>query len=196
MRIIRSMDNQKRPDLVEDLERFSREVGYVYEKAVFPTWHDRSGLHGLSNTLYGYVMGVFARIDLFSQYWKGTMADEGQADRMRDFMVKYVGYDKEPSYVSVQIWRHALMHTSRPRFWTNKRNGITYKYLIQWGEQHLPKNRHFTIDGSGSSRKLRIGLLFLIEDLKSGVSRYLNEVDTSTELGARFDTVQKRITVE
>ena len=110
------MNKQIQQNLITDICHLSREVRYIHDEVMLPTWQDKSGLHGLSNTLYGYVMGVFARIDLFSQFWNGTTADDKQADRMRDFMMKYLDYDKEPSYVSVQIWRHALMHTSKPRF--------------------------------------------------------------------------------
>jgi hypothetical protein len=190
------MNEQIRQNLIADIDRLSREVRYIYDEVMLPTWHDKSGLHGLSNTLYGYVMGVFARIDLFSQFWKGTTADDKQADRMRDFLIKYFGYNKESSYVSVQIWRHALIHTSKPRFWVNKRNDVVYKYLIQWGEQHLSRNQHFTIEGSGSNRKLNIGLLFLIDDLKKGLSHYLDDVDDSKDLENKFNSVYKQLNKE
>ncbi len=73
-------------ELVDSVDRLGREVEEVYSKLVVPTWG--GDLHGLPDALYGYMMGVFARIDLVSAHWWGTYGG-GQTQRMFQFMNRY-----------------------------------------------------------------------------------------------------------
>jgi hypothetical protein len=95
-------------------------------------------LHGFNQTLYGYMMGVFSLIDLLSYYWSGT-SKQSQTTRMVDFMEKYMNSNREAHSLAVQIWRHKLMHTSRPRALTDPKIGKTLYWLLQWFEPHLPR---------------------------------------------------------
>jgi len=67
---------------------FELEVKEVYNVVVIPNWKsDR--LHGFPQTLYGYMMAFFARIDLLSTYWRGD-SSSNQTTRMIKFMDKYI----------------------------------------------------------------------------------------------------------
>ena len=87
-------------ELLMSLEALDREVKEVYRTLLLPTWG--SELHGLPDALYGYMMGVFARVDLVSAYWSGSYAGN-QTKRMVDFMDRYLQTDHEANDVAVQI---------------------------------------------------------------------------------------------
>jgi len=44
--------------------------------------------------------------------WSGN---KPQTERMVDFMDRYMGYERQAHSLAVQLWRHKLMHTARPR---------------------------------------------------------------------------------
>jgi len=99
-------------ELIGSIDRLEQEVDAVYRKLVLPTWGGDP--HGLPETLYGYMMGVFARIDLVSAHWRGTY--DGQTQRMVQFMDRYFCTNHKANSVAVQMWRHKLMHTAKPRY--------------------------------------------------------------------------------
>ena len=84
-----------------DLGALEAEVKAVYKDVVLPTWGLE--LHGLPNTLYGYMMGVFSRIDLYSAYSAGTTSSAGQTRRMTGFMDRYLSQDQEANFIAVQL---------------------------------------------------------------------------------------------
>ena len=71
-------------ELLRDLDRLDEEVKRLYKDVVVPTW--RSDLHGLANTLYGYVMGVFACVDLVSAYRRGRWRGEDGVNPERNIL--------------------------------------------------------------------------------------------------------------
>ena len=95
-----------RQELTAHNGAFEREVKKVYSTLVLPHWG--SELHGFPQTLYGYMMAFFARVDLLSAYWKGNAASRDQTTRMIDFMDTYISRDHEANSVAVQMWRHKL----------------------------------------------------------------------------------------
>src|SRR5438046_1381265 len=141
--------NQVHKEQIARVDRLEVEVSAIYEKLVLPSWH--GPLHGFSETLYGLMMAVFARFDLLSAYWKGTVSSKGQTGRMIEFLNTFVRCNPEANSVSVQMWRHKLMHTSRPRYLLNEATGKTYRWLLHWRE-HLPREQHFTFVDTGESR--------------------------------------------
>ena len=96
---------------LQELDRLAAEAEIVYRDLVLPGW--QGPRHGMPDTLYGYTMGLFARMDLMSAYWRGTFKD--QSARMVSFMTTYVQPDRMANSVAVQTWRHKLMHTAAPR---------------------------------------------------------------------------------
>jgi hypothetical protein len=167
---------------------FEREVQIVYSTLVLPHWGGE--LHGFSHTLYGYMMHLFATIDLLSAYWKGKTSR--QTLRMIEFMNQYICHNHEANTVAVQMWRHKLMHTSEPRYLYDERTSKTYRWLLHWGE-HLPREQHYTFADTHDSRILNLALLYLIGDFRTGVEQYLADLVASLQLQSNYEKFQAEV---
>ena len=174
--------------LQKELERLDTEARTIYRELVLPNWGKT--LHGFPDVLYGFMMGVYARVDLASAYWKGSF--ESQTRRMVGFLDVYVSSDHEANSVSVQMWRHKLMHTSQPRFLRNETTNKIYCWLLHWWE-HLPSEQHYTFVETNDSRILNIGLIYLISDLKRGIERFLQDLGASADLKSKFECIEKEL---
>src|SRR5260370_26084001 len=140
-------------DVLAKINSLEREVQEVYSTLGLPHWGGE--LHGFPYTLYGYMMTCFAYIDLLSAYWKGN--DNSQTERMIAFMGEYISPNREANSVAVQVWRHKLMHTSEPRFLTNRTTGKVSKWLLHWPE-HLPIYHHYLFQETSDIKSLNVGL--------------------------------------
>lgn len=175
-------------DILTKLNGFEREVQEVYKTLVLTHWGGE--LHGFPYTLYGYMMTIFAHIDLLSSYWKGN--DNRQSERMIAFMEEYISLNREANSLAVQVWRHKLMHTAEPRFLTNPTTGKVYKWLLHWHE-HLPIDQHYTFQETSDMKALNIGLIYLIVDIKSGAEKYLSELAASNQLQENYVRFQREL---
>jgi len=175
--------------LIADLKAFEREANTIYSTLVLPNWGGE--LHGFPHTLYGYMMLCFARIDLFSAYWRGNTSN-GQTTRMVDFMQAYLSPNRVACSAAVQIWRHKLMHTGQPRSLVDERTGKTYTWLLHWSE-HLPADQHFTFSESPYPKVLNIGLIYLIGDLKTALEKYVADLSADAKLQTNFERVEREI---
>jgi hypothetical protein len=178
-------------NLVNEIDRIKKEVEAVYSTLALPNWDGE--MHGFSNTLHGYMMLCFSRIDLFSGYWKGTISSNGQTCRMIDFMQKYIRDDREVCSVAVQIWRHKLMHTAKPRKLIKNDTGTVYSWLLQWGEDHLPAEQHLTFSKTSNNKILNIGLIYLLKDIRSGVMSFLFDLESDLGLQENFTNVYEAL---
>lgn len=176
-------------DLLKEIERLEEEVKLVHDELVIPRWNGH--LHGLNQTLYGYVMMTFAHIDRASALWAGSDSTRGQTKRMVHFLDRYLSRNHEANLVAIQMWRHKLMHTARPRLLKNHGTGMTYYWLLHWW-RHLPPEQHYTFIDSGDRRILNLGLVYLIEQLRSGITAYLSDVAAAANLRTNFAAVQSR----
>jgi hypothetical protein len=167
------------------------EMHASHERIVLVEWGSRTPLHGMGRTAYGYVMNCLALVDLLSQYRTGST--KGQTDRMVAFLVDYFGYEERVSRVVVTLWRHTLMHTGKPRELLGT-SGTRYRYLLQWGPEHLPRDQHMRFQASAQSRILNIGVLFLAEDLQEAADKYFDEVDASPHLQRRLLDAEDELT--
>lgn len=170
-------------ELRSDLSRFEREIAEVYHSLVLPHWMQE--LHGFPETLYGYMMRVFAWVDLLSSYWKGSTSSKGQTLRMIDFMERYINPHREAHNVAVQMWRHKLMHTAKPRPLSDPGTGKVFQWLLHWYE-HLPEEQHYTFSETQESRVLNFGLMYLAQDLQRGMEAYFSELLSQPVLQANF----------
>lgn len=171
---------------VADIGRLKREALDVFATLVLPTWTDPVR-HGYPETLYGYMQRVFAMVDLLSTYWQ---PDAKQTDRMVDFLERYTGYPREALSAAVQIWRHKLAHTARPRPLRDTANGKAVRWLLQWNDPHLSRAQHFTFTETATDRVLNLGAIYLIEDLDRAATAFVAEVTTSAAMqvdAARFE---------
>ena len=176
-------------ELLTSVRQLSREVDEVYTRLVLPTW--MSELHGLPAALYGYMLGVFARIDLASAYWRGGDAGN-QTERMVGFMEAYLGQPSDLCAVAVQMWRHKLIHTAQPRPLRHPTTGFVYRWLLHWGE-HLPEPQHFTLSESGEMRVLNLGLVYLIADLQRGLELFVEAAARDSAIQANMVRYERNL---
>lgn len=169
-------------DIEKQLCRLEREILEVYDKLVFPNWGEE--MHGFPQTLYGYMMECFSFIDLLSSHWKGN--EDAQTKRMISFMNEYIRLESELNSVLVQVWRHKLMHTSRPRKLKNGDSNKEYYWLLHW-YKHLPEEQHCTFIDSGNRRILNVGLIYFVRDIKRALKEYSKDLSGSEELKINFE---------
>jgi len=179
-----------RSQICAELNGFKVEAHSVLDNLMLPTWGTE--LHGFTHTLYGYMMRAFSYIDLLSYYWTGP-GSKPQTERMVDFMDRYMGYGRQAHSLAVQLWRHKLMHTARPRKLTDPATGKSMYWLLQWYEQHLPRDQHFTFSSAGQQVNLNIGAIYLIEDIGRAAVRYFDEVDSSKDLQAKAKATEREL---
>lgn len=181
-------------DTIERIDKnlcdFEAEVRRVHDEVVIPTW--QTELHGLRHTLYGYIMMCFSYIDLFSTLWKGNTKDN-QTVRMTQFMQKYMRMEYEVANVAVQLWRHKLMHTTRPRHLKIPATSMQYSWLLHWSDRHLPAEQHLKFNATDTNKILAIGLLYLLKDVQSAWKMYTKDLQNNTILQKAFSTVRPAI---
>ena len=97
-------------------------------------------------------------------------------------MDKYVSTDAEATDVALQMWRHCLMHTGQPRILLDQRTQIRYRWLLHWSSDKLAPVKHFTLESTGSERKLNLTLLDLIKNVHAGVKQYVEDLAQDLEL--------------
>ncbi|ALA58461.1 hypothetical protein [Nitrospira moscoviensis] len=176
--------------LQDDLVQFQEEVRVVNATIVRPSWQVSS--HHFPVTLWGYVMAGFARLDLYSQLWDGNVTKK-QTARMRAFLRRFLPRDPTADAVAIQLWRHTLMHTSRPRRLRDRVTGREYSYLLHWGIPELPAHQHYQIvDGN----KLDFGLEHFLNDLQNLLSAYLFALRESPDLQAKATATWQTIVTQ
>ena len=181
------MSSQLGSLFVAELQRLRDEVEHVYTALVLPGWGGAQ--HGLPDTLYGYIMGAFARLDLFSHHWQGKKANDSR--RMVDFMCAYMRPERRANSVSVNVWRHNLMHSASPRRLLDRTSGQQVGWLLHWGDEHLPREQHFQFQSGG--QVLSVSLFGLLDDLANGLQRYTQKLGGDSELQRKFEKVAREI---
>jgi len=156
--------------LICDSQQLIDEVNDVVSKLVNTTWN--TGSHHYYASLYAYLMVAFSHIDLYSKLWRP--AGKKQTPRMRKFLGRYLPKVPLAHALAIQLWRHTLMHTGRPREIKENSSNISYKYLVSWGAPQLPIEQHYLVSGS----KFTLGLQYLLDDFHSALLSYLAEADT------------------
>ncbi len=173
--------------LIPEIDRLAAEVALVYKELVLPGWNGAQ--HGLTNTLFGYMMCTFSRIDLISAYWRGTFKSqsESQSDRMVSFMDEYMNPDRLTNSLAVKVWRHKLMHTSSPRKMRYKGTCLIYEWLLHWGDDHLPREQHFKFQPGGLV--LNLSLSGLIDNTRTAAESYRADLAGNSVLEKNYDKV-------
>jgi hypothetical protein len=170
--------------LSQELARLTSEVQSVLQTLVLPGWCGPQ--HGMPDTLYGYLMGTFSRIDLYSAHWRGTFAN--QSVRMVDFMVTYMKVGRDEATLALHFWRHKLMHTSAPRELYGESTGRGYRWLLHWSDQYLPREQHFQLQAGGQN--LNLSLVGLLDDTRRALESYLASLAGDSLLQAHFDRIE------
>jgi len=178
---------------IKDLDLLETEIDTVYWRIVKPAWDVDT--HRYPNTLYGFVMDCFAALDVVSRHWEGK--DRPRTPRMRDFMDKYVAPDREANDVAIQMWRHTLMHTGKPRDLLDSRTGIRYRWLLHWSTEQLPRSQHMQLQlPDPKMRILNLALTELVKDLRTGFNAYIAELRTETVLQQNFFLTQSEVELQ
>lgn len=173
--------------LRSELDRLASEVDAVLQTLVMPGWGGPQ--HGLPDTLYGFLMGTFSRIDLYSAHWRGSFAS--QSVRMVDFMVWYMKVGRAEATLALHFWRHKLMHTSAPRELYGARTGRGYWWLLHWSDEHLPREQHFQFQPNGQI--LNLSLVGLLDNTKQALDAYLASLAGDSLLQVNFDKVEAEL---
>lgn len=176
--------------LRSDLRQLRAEVGVTNATVVRPTWQAHA--HHFPATLWAYVMAGFARLDLYSRLWDGDVTKD-QTVRMRAFLESYLPRDPLADALAIQLWRHTLMHTSRPRRLRDRASGLEYSYLLHWGAPEFPRDHHYQISGGN---KLGFGLEHFLDDLDTLLTSYLAGLSESSELQAKALAVWPKIEIQ
>lgn len=172
--------------LRSDLNQLRSEVDAMNGIMVRPTWQAQT--HHYPATLWAFVMAGFARLDLYSRLWNGD-ATKGQTPRMRDFLKCYLPRDPLADALAIQLWRHTLMHTSRPRRLRDQ-SGREYSYLLHWGSPELSRAHHYQVSGGN---KLDFGLAYFLDDLDTLLTAYLEDLARSSQLQMRALAIWPKI---
>jgi hypothetical protein len=175
--------------LQSDFNQFRAEVSITNAILVHPTWQTHT--HHFPATLWAYMMSGFSKLDLYSKLWDGGATRE-QTPRMRAFLARYLPRDPLADSVAIQLWRHTLMHTSRPRRLRDS-TGREYSYLLHWGAPELSRGDHYRVSGSN---KLDFGLEHFIEDLGTLLGAYLADLNKLPELQAKAWATWPKIEVQ
>lgn len=181
---------QIKDELHSDLEQFRTEVILTHATLVRPTWDNHS--HHFPATLWAYVMASFSKLDLYSKLWDGG-ATKDQTSRMRAFLARYFPRDPLTDALAIQLWRHTLMHTSRPRRIHDLKSGLEYSYLLHWGNPELSRDNHYKISGGN---KFDFGLEYFLDDLATLLTAYFADLANSTELQTKALSIWPKIEVQ
>ncbi len=172
--------------LSSDSRQLIEEAKVTVEKLVTSTWENHT--HHYPATLYAYLMAAFSRLDLYSRLWDGD-SGVGQTPRMRSFLAYYLPRDPLADALAIQLWRHTLMHTTRPRQLRERSSGHVYTYLFHWGAPQLPIEQHYVV----SNLKLSLGLQYLLNDFDQALQTYLADAGLSADLQAKASKVWQKI---
>ena len=176
-------------ELQSNLNQFQAEVGITNATLVRPTW--QAPTHHFPATLWAYVMAGFSKLDLYSKLWDGGVTRE-QTPRMRAFLARYLPRDPLADSLAIQLWRHTLMHTSRPRRLRDS-TGREYAYLLHWGAPELSRDDHYRVSGNN---KLDFGLEHFIGDLGTLLSLYLVDLNKLPELQAKALAIWPKVEIQ
>jgi hypothetical protein len=111
---------------------------------------------------------------------------------MRAFLARYLPRDPIADALAIQLWRHTLMHTSRPRQLRERASGHVYTYLLHWGAPQLPIEQHYVV----SNLKFSLGLQYLLSDFHQALQAYLADADLSADLQIKASKVWPVILVQ
>lgn len=176
-----------RRELLDELQKLEFEADAIYTNLVVPGWDDPTSR--LGGTLHAYMMALLSRLDLASAFWTGS--EDDQSKRMCRFFRTFISDDVEVARVLIQLWRHKLMHTGKPRP-LGRGDGLHYYWLLHWRE-HLPRAQHLTFSDGGRARNLNVGMFYLITDMHAGFSRFCDAVASTPRLAENAERMRKRL---
>jgi hypothetical protein len=174
--------------LFDDLAALNAEAEYIYNKQIGPAL--TGDLNNFPHTLCGLVVAAFSRIDLYSAYYVGNLKSP-ITKRMTEFMVNFMAVDEKAARVAIEMFRHRIVHTSIPRPSSDKTSGVRFLWLLQWGDDHLPRADNLALQPNGYV--VNLSLLGLLDELKGGLSKYLQALSTDQPLIDNYNAVEAQL---
>lgn len=179
--------------LKTDVRQLQKEASLA-ETHLFHANLDESGC---ATVLYGLIMSCFAIIDVAASYWRGDTGSKHQTKRMVDFMCHFLSASQEAAFISIRMWRHTLMHTSKPRdlLYRDDKINVKYSWLMHWGSL-LPRDDHLKVKrcDSPSKRKIQLALTYLIEDVISALDKMTEEAASDLNIQDNIVRTESAIT--
>jgi hypothetical protein len=147
---------------------------------------------------WGYMMTIFARVDLLSRYWEGRRNQRGeQTKRMVGFLDQYVWRGKHAeNCVAVQLWRHTLMHTGQGRLLTDPDTGDIYTWQLYFGSTQGIQHGRFWRHPHDQRMVLSIVISDYARDLKRGQELYLTDLTQSVSLQTTYQQEDQHIQLQ
>ena len=167
--------------LRRDFHQFRVEVSDAERLLVVPSL-ERPG-HHYHITLYAYTMVAFSFVDLWSLLYRGERRPRDQTPRMVEMLELYLPRGEGAHRHAVQLFRHTLMHTSRPRVLTDKSGKASFPFLFHWRSAFLPRAQHYLVGPDG---KFTFGLEYFIEDMDVMLEGLLRDAAAEIGAGARL----------
>jgi hypothetical protein len=144
-------------------------------------------------SLYALLMAVFSQVDLLASLSAGTTRARGQTKRMTAFLERHTKRDPQAITLAVQLYRHTLMHTGRPRELLDESTGRRHYFLLHWGRDQADETAHFTVDEDG---ELTLNLECLLEDLSSAFASFRLEAISDITLAGRIEATWHEIVLQ
>ena len=79
------------------------------------------------------------------------------------------------------------MHTAAPRPVTNDREGVVHRWILHWGDEHLPREEHLAFQNG--RQILGMSLEGLIADLQIAFTSFSHDLEVNTVLQTNFDLI-------
>jgi hypothetical protein len=182
-----------REKLAADMDQLVFEIDTLWKQFQDTAFFGNS--RNFPNAHYGYMMSLFARIDLLSRYWKGNNGD--QTARIVAFLDKYVAPGKhDANKVAVQLWRHTAMHTAEARFLEDQRTSDIYTWRLDFGRRDGIPHYEFSPHPHNGQMVLWLVMTEFVRDLKVGQERYLDDLEKDSRLQATFTREDKEIQLQ
>ncbi len=99
--------------------------------------------------------------------------------------------DEYANSFAIQMWRHKLMHTGSPRKLIDEQNGTAVRWLLHWGDEHLPRDQHFIFQDNGTV--FNMSLFGLLNGINRAVTKYGEELTLDERLVKNYQKMQNLI---
>lgn len=182
-----------REKLTSDLAQLAFEIDTLWTQFQATSFFGNN--RNFPNAHYGYMMSIFARIDLLSRYWKGNKGN--QTARMVAFLDTYVEPgEHDANVVAVQLWRHTAMHTAEARFLKEKKTGEIYTWRLDFGRRDSIPRYELSRHPHTGQMVLWLVMTEFLEDVRLGQDQYLDDLEEDSELQWIFEQEDQNIQLQ
>lgn len=164
--------------LVErDLRELERDAHEVFEALVVPALGRDELVQ--RRALLGFTMSCFAFVDVLSK-----LDDSGrQTPRMRKFITDRMRLDRTAAAVSVEAWRHHLMHTGNPpEVIEDTTTRQRYDWVAWWGGSESSTGLQVEAGNPDDGHSYVFLLMPFLKSLRKTAAEFFDQVERDAEL--------------